>query len=278
MDAKVRNSAAPESALARSRGLKFYNLSVRWGHGMPEWPSSPGLNVHTLQYHAKDGVYVTEFEGIMHRGTHMDTPLHVTANTPGFEGYPLWRFFGTGVAVSIPKGPWEVVTAEDLERAHPAIRKNDIVMINTGHHHKFADSDDYFAYSPGLYKEAAEWLVERGVKLVGIDVQALDHPMGTKLINHGPGPSHPHLLAEYKARTGRDAMEDFPLWEPAHKTLMIKGGIPGIENVGGDLDQVTGMRCTFMAFPWRWAGGDGCPVRIVALIDPEQRYRIEPGR
>jgi kynurenine formamidase len=59
---------------------------------------------------------------------------------------------------------------------------------------------------------------------------------------------------------------------------MIKGGIPGIENVGGDLDQVTGMRCTFMAFPWRWTGGDGCPVRIVALIDPEQRYRIEPGR
>jgi kynurenine formamidase len=72
---------------------------------MPEWPSAPGVNVHTLQYHAKDGVYVTEFEGIMHRGTHMDTPVHVTANTPGFEGYALWRFFGTGVAVSIPKGP-----------------------------------------------------------------------------------------------------------------------------------------------------------------------------
>src|SRR5271169_6607947 len=134
VDERVRAPVdSPLKNIRRDSGLKFYNLSVRWGHGMPEWPSSPGINVHTLQYHAKDGVYVTEFEGIMHRGTHMDTPLHVTANTPGFEGYPLWRFFGTGVAVSIPKGPWGVVTAEDLERATPAIRPNDIVMINTGH-------------------------------------------------------------------------------------------------------------------------------------------------
>lgn len=280
MDDLVRTRAPGAHSDAKRPGgahnaLKFYDLTVRWGHGMPEWPSAPGINVHTLQYHAKDGVFVSEFEGIMHRGTHMDTPIHVTANTPGFEGYPLWRFFGTGVAVSIPKGAWEVVTAEDLERATPAIQKNDIVMINTGHHHKFSDSDDYFAYSPGLYKEAAEWLVAKGVKLVGIDVQALDHPLGTKLINHGPGPSHPHLLEEYRRKTGgRDAMADFPFWEPAHKTLMVKGGIPGIENVGGELDAVTGHRCTFMAFPWRWHGGDGCPVRIVAVIDPQQSYRI----
>ena len=38
--------------------LKFYNLSARWGHGMPEWPSAPGINVLTLQYHANHGVYV----------------------------------------------------------------------------------------------------------------------------------------------------------------------------------------------------------------------------
>ena len=56
-------------------------------------------------------------------------------------------------------------------------------MINTGTHHKLADSDEYYAYSPGLYKEAAEWLVEKQVKMVGVDVQALDHPLGTKLID-----------------------------------------------------------------------------------------------
>ena len=71
-------------------------------------------------------------------------------------------------------------------------------MINTGSHKNYGDNPDYYAYSPGLYKEAAEWMVERGVKLVGIDVQALDHPLGTFLGPHGPGPAQPHLDDEYR--------------------------------------------------------------------------------
>ena len=48
---------------------------------MPEWPSAPGVNVNVKKFHAKDGVYQTEFEGIMHRAF-MDAPIHVTENTP----------------------------------------------------------------------------------------------------------------------------------------------------------------------------------------------------
>ena len=217
------------------------------------------MNVRTLEFHAKDGILVQQFEGIMHRGTHMDAPIHVQENTPTLTGYPLWRCFGTGVAVSIPKGKWGVITPRDLESAQPKIRKNDIVMINTGSHLKYGDNPDYFAYSPGLYKEAAEWLVERQVKLVGVDVQALDHPLGTFLGPHGPGPAQPHLLTEYKAETGREIIEDFPYWEPAHK-IMMTNGIPGIENVSGDIDKITGKRCTFVAFPWRWPKGEGCAL------------------
>jgi kynurenine formamidase len=109
--------------------------------------------------------------------------------------------------------------------------------------------------------------VERGVKLVGIDVQALDHPLGTYLGPHGPGPIQPHLNDEYRAETGRDIIEDFPHWEPAHK-ILLSNGIPGIENIGGDLDAVSGRRLTFAAFPWRWAGGDGSFVRVVAFETP----------
>ena len=169
-----------------------------------------------------------------------------------------------------------MITAEDLEKATPEIRPGDIVMINTGAHRLFGDNDDYFAYSPGLYTEAAQWLVDKGVKLVGIDVQALDHPLGTRIAEHGPGPIMPHLLDQYRAETGREISEDFPDWEPAHK-VMLSAGIPGIENIGGELDAVTGKRCTFMAFPWRFPQGDGCPIRVVAVIDPEQTFRIPTG-
>jgi kynurenine formamidase len=261
-----------------TKQLQFHDLSQRWGHGMPEWPSSLGLKVDPLQFHAKDGVRTVEIDAIMHRGTHMDAPIHVTENAPYLNDYDVWRFFGTGVAVSIPKGKWGVITPDDFENAEPRIQEGDIVMINTGSHHNWGDNDKYFAYSPGLYKAGAEWLVDKRIKLLGIDVQALDHPLGTKMVAHGPGPSHPHLIDEYRAETGRDVMTDFPYWEPAHKTLMVKGGIPGIESIGGDLDKVTGHRCTFMAFPWRWTHGDGSGVRVIAVIDPDQSFRFETGR
>lgn len=260
-----------------ANGLVYYDLSNPIGHGVPQWPSSANLNVRTLKFHAKDGMLVQQYEGIMHRSTHMDAENHVTENGKTILDYEPWRFFGTGVAVSIPKGKWGVVTAEDLEKATPRIERGDILMINTGSHHNLGDNDDYYSYSPGLYKEAAEWIVARGVKMVGIDVQALDHPLGTKLVDHGPGPSHPHLHDEYLAETGRDVMADFPHWEPAHK-IMMGAGIPGIENVGGDLDLVTGKRCTFMAYPWRWKEGEGCVVRVVAVVDPDQTFRFGAGR
>jgi kynurenine formamidase len=258
-------------------GLEYYDLSVRWGHGMPQWPSSPkGIQISTIQFHAMHGCQVLEWNGIQHRGTHMDAPIHVLENTPHLDDFEPWRFFGTGVVVSIPKGKWGVITAEDLENAEPKIQENDIVIINTGSHKNLGDNDDYYQYSPGLYKESAEWLVKKNVKLVGVDVQALDHPLGTKLVDHGPGPTHHHLFKEYKDETGREVMDDFPFWEISHKTL-LSAGIPGIENIGGDVDKITGKRCTFMCYPWRWPGGDGCGVRVVAIVDPEQNFRIEKG-
>jgi kynurenine formamidase len=61
-------------------------------------------NLARLRFHALHGMPTcSRYDGIMHRGTHMDAPIHVTANLPYITAYEPWRFFGTGVAVSIPK-------------------------------------------------------------------------------------------------------------------------------------------------------------------------------
>ena len=258
--------------------LEIYDLTHTFEQFMPEWPSTPSVNLTVNKFHAKDGIYEVNWEGIMHRCTHMDAPLHVTENTPTISEYPLWRLAGTGVCVSIPKEKWGVITPEDLEAASPAIQEGDIVMINTGFHRKWGDTDEYFAYGPGANGAAAQWLVDKKVKCVGYGHQANDHPIATKLVDHGLGPTQPHLIDEYKEFTGREAKEDFPIWEDAHKNLMVQGGIPGIENVGGDLDKVTGKRCFFTAFPWRWTEGDGCVVRILAIVDPDQSFEFETGK
>jgi len=244
---------------------------------MPEWPSAANVDLDVLKFHARDGVWELNWEGIMHRGTHMDAPLHVTENTPTIMDYPLWHLFGTGVCVSIPKGKWGAITVEDLENAKPEIKEGDIVMINTGQHHLWADSDEYFAYGCGMTGAGANWLVDKKVKMVGYGCQANDHPLATKMVDHGLGPTHPWLIKEYTEEYGHGPEVDFPLWEDAHKNLMVKGGIPGIENIGGELDAIAGKRCFFLAFPWRWKGGDGCIVRVLAITDPDGDFRFETG-
>ena len=108
--------------------------------------------------------------------------------------------------------------------------------------------------------------MEKKVKAVGVDHQALDHPLATAIGPHGTGPLLPDVCEEYKKETGREVIEDFPEWEPCHR-LLLGNGIMGWENVGGDIDKVVGKRVTIAGFPIRWEKGDGSIVRLVAIVE-----------
>ncbi len=246
--------------------VKLYDLSQSFGHNVPLWPYFEDVKIERVHYHAKSGVLSQKITTVMHCSTHADSPAHIIEGLEYTDEIPLEKYYGTGVVVSIPKGKWGVITPKDLEKARPKIEKGDIVIINTGWHKYWGDSTQYFCYSPGLYKEAGEWFAAKGVKAVGVDQQALDHPLATAIGPHGPGPLRPDVCKEYKKEKGRDVIEDFPEWEPCHR-LLLGNGIMGWENVGGDIDQVTGKRVTIAGFPIRWVKGDGSIVRLVAIVD-----------
>ncbi|MGB2179844.1 MAG: cyclase family protein [Porticoccaceae bacterium] len=269
-----------ESNLLNKMGLEFYDLSHPWGLGQPCWPYFEDVKIERLHGMAKTGGVLTQkITTVMHSGTHIDAPAHVVPGTAFMDEVPLPYFFGSGVILDIPKQKWEMVTADDLESATPQVREGDIVIVNTGWHKYYGDNQHYYGYAPGFGREAGEWFVEKKVKMAGNDTQALDHPLATAIGPHGPGKPHgllPNVCAEYKEATGRDVIDDFPEWEPCHN-IMLSNGICGFENVGGDIDKVTGKRVTFAAFPWRWKKGDGCIVRLVAILDPTGNFRIETG-
>ena len=260
-------------------GLEFYDLSHPWGLGQPCWPYFEDVKIERLHNMSKSGVLTQRITTVMHSGTHIDAPAHVVPGTPFMDEVPLPYFFGSGVVLDIPKKKWELVTREDLENATPTVREGDIVIVNTGWHKYYGDNRHYYGYAPGFGREAGEWFVEKKVKMAGNDTQALDHPLATAIGPHGPGAPEgllPDVCAEYEAETGRKVIEDFPEWEPCHN-IILSNGICGFENIGGDIDKVTGKRVTFAAFPWRWKKGDGCIVRLVAIMDPTGSFRIETG-
>lgn len=246
--------------------VKLYDLSQPFGDKCPLWPYFEDVKIERVHYHAKSGVLSQKVTTVMHCTTHADSPAHVIEGAAFTDEIPLEKYYGTGVIVDIPKGKWGKVMPEDLEKARPAIEKGDIVIVRTGWHQYWGDSTKYFCHSPGLYREAGEWFVAKGVKAVGVDQQALDHPLATAIGPHGPGPLRPDVCAEYKKETGREVKEDFPEWEPCHR-LLLGNGIMGWENVGGDIDQVVGKRVTIAGFPIRWVKGDGSIVRLVAIMD-----------
>jgi kynurenine formamidase len=206
----------------------------------------------------------------------MNAPLHLVQRAADLSAIPVDRFFGNGVVLSIPKRSYEIITAKDLESATPEVQQGDIVVIVTGWHHKYADALEYYGESPGLSKEAAQWLVDKDCKLVAVDTPQVDHPLATSLGPHRGGPLMNRLVDSYQKATGLNPQKEHPEWNIAHR-ILLGAEIPTIEQVGGDVDLIASKRATFVATPWKFEYGDACPVRFVGMIDPAGKCRIDAG-
>lgn len=262
--------------LEEQSGLIYHELSHEWGHGAPSMPGFDDVVMYRSVKHGQHGVMAHRLKMVMHSGTHLNAPIHLIQRGMGVGEIPMERLFGNGVILSVPKDRWGVITAQDLQAAQPKLSEGALVVIVTGWHHKYSDSLEYFGEAPGLSVEAAEWLVDQKVGLVAIDTPQIDHPLATSLGPHRGGPLMNRLTAKYESETGLDPKVEHPVWNGAHKAL-LGANIPTIENVGGDVDDMLGKEALIHALPWKFDGGDACPVRLVAITDPTGDYRIEKG-
>jgi kynurenine formamidase len=269
-------SPGEERAVDPRSGVTLTDLSHPFGSHTPVFPGYKDIDIRRGARHASHGVMTQRVVAVLHTGTHVNAPIHLIPGAASLAELPLALFFGTGVVLDLPKGRWELIEPADLEAAGPEVRRNDIVLINTGWHRFYSDSQRYFGEGPGLSVDAAQWLLDRGAKLVGVDTSTVDHPMATSLGHHRGGPIVQAIPRRYEEVVGSDPAADFPDWNPAHK-LLLAAGVPTIENVGGAVDDVGGRRVTLQAFPWRLHNGDACVVRLTAIVDPSGDYRIGTG-
>lgn len=175
---------------------------------------------------------VTEMQMVVHAGTHIDAPRHYYLDGPAFEEIPLERLHGPGVIWSIPCEPEEVIAVERLMSASPALREGDILAIDTGWDKRFG-TDDYERH-PSLSVEAAEWLVERNIKLFACDFATPD-----LVYNRRP--------------------QGFN-W-PVHRALLSRG-ILICEHLRGH-GALAGQRVEFLFNALNIKGSDGAPVRAL---------------
>src|SRR5665648_844634 len=139
---------------------------------------------------------------------------------------------------------------------------------------------EFYDLSATFGHNAPLWPYFEDVKIERMHYHAKSGVLSPKITTgmHGPVPLLPGVVKEYEQLKGHPIQDDFPDWEPCHR-LILGNGMVGFENVcGADIDKVTGKRVTIAAFPWRWEKGDGCIVRIVAIVDPTGEFRLATGK
>lgn len=203
----------------------------------PENAPEPDVTFETVKSIEKHGVNVLRISLGNHIGTHIDGPMHVIPGGMPLGNLPLETFYGPGVLVNTPKGHNGEVSVSDLEANVPAIQQGDIVLIYTGWGDKLS-SPDYPSFHPYLAEEGARWLVNKGVRMVGIDVSSVDLPFSLRREN-------------FKYGTLR---------------ILLENGIPVIHNLT-NLTSILNKRVTVSAFPINFTGADSSPARVIALVD-----------
>ncbi len=156
------------------------NLKNLWGY----LSGSRRITVHSFP----DKEFISnEFVTLsVHTAAHLDAPAHFGTLCEGqpaksIDEVPLEWCYGDGVVLDLRhKAPGEFITVADLEQATAAIgytlKPMDIVLINTGTADKWG-TPAYFATAPGMGREATAWLVEQGIKVIGIDCYSFDRPI-----------------------------------------------------------------------------------------------------
>lgn len=120
-----------------------------------------------------------------HTGTHLDAPYHYGPLSEGqpsktIEEIPLSWCFGNGVLIDLSNNNFdEPVSKKEvqqyLERIKYTLRENDIVLINTGAD-KLWGQKEYFTDFRGISLEATEWILQHGIKVIGVDCFSFDPP------------------------------------------------------------------------------------------------------
>jgi len=216
--------------------MEMVDLSRIIYDSMPKIPLLPEVHVQRF-FSLEKGhpLNVTESSLPCHAGTHFDAPVHIVPTGKTFEELPVDAFIGPGAVISVQKRGGEEVTAKDLEASGVAVNRGDILMLHTGWDAKFESSD--YNLHPYLSVDAAQWMVNKGIKLFGIDCITVDLPT----------PLRPKGF-------------DFPV----HRTL-LGNNVLIAENVA-NLGSIVGRKTRIFALPLRVKGSDAGHARIIAEV------------
>lgn len=191
----------------------------------------------------------------VHSTTHIDAPWHYAPTCEGkpaktIDQVPLDWCFGDGIVIDMKHKPDnEAITTQEiqdfLKNNQLELKPGMIVLIKTGRD-QFMGSKDFPYKGTGMSAEATEWLIDQGIKVMGIDQWGWDLPL-------------PYMIKKAK----EDNNPNF-FWE---------GHLVGERKEYCHIEQLTNLDALphsgfkVAVFPLKIVGGSGAPARVVAMLE-----------
>lgn len=191
----------------------------------------------------------------VHSATHLDAPWHYSPTCAGkksktIDEIPLEWCYGEGVVVDMShkKDGEEISVADietDLQKTKAEIKTGTIVLIRTDRD-VFLGTPEYPRRGTGMSRQATEWLIGLGVKIIGIDQWGFDLPL-------------PYLVKKAKET------KDPELFWQAH--------LVGQKLEYCHIEQLCNLRSLppygfkVAVFPLKIKGASAAPARVVAIFE-----------
>jgi arylformamidase len=207
---------------------KIIDATVPLSAEVPTFPGDPRFQMEFSHRIDRGEPYnVAKLTLGAHSGTHVDAPYHFLADGSTVERLPLDVLLGRALVVEV--GAASRVDRTDLERIALDGEQRLLLKTRMSGQLRRPEFQEDFVY---LTAEAARYLVERGVRLVGIDYLSVEQ-FGSK---------------------------DFG----AHHAL-LRAGVVIVE--GLDLSEAAAGHYQMACLPLRIVGADGSPARVVLWKD-----------
>ena len=207
----------------------IYDVSLPISPELPVWPGDPAVvleQVSSMDAGAHDNV--SRLACGVHVGTHVDAPHHFLNDHRTVESLSLDILVGPACVVQIPENV-QVVDARVLEKSAIPLG-TERLLLKTRNSRFWEQGDNTFETGfVGVSADGADWLVQRNLKLLGIDYLSV-------------APYHQSI--------------------PTHRTLLA-AGIIIIE--GLDLSAVEGGKYNLYCLPLKLIGSDGAPARTILV-------------
>jgi len=207
---------------------------------VPLKPGMRGVSVSPAYTIDKDGWNAANWSIYSHAGTHVDAQIHFGAAPTTIDQVPLDAFCGRAWVAHLENvEPRAWLTPADLGAVADQVEPGDCLLLHTGWSLHIEDTALYRDGLPRISDELANWLVERKVKLIGVEAPSVAD------------------------------VNDLPEVTRIHK-ILLGAGVTICEGLC-NLDKL-GEKTFFMALPLKLFGGDGSPARAVALqgYDPSR--------